>query len=173
MIRFPFAPHHWAARVDLDRGDASVFSHFLTCVIGEGLRKIKFMPSNPSGPRRGSRFCPALNDHISPLVCGQSRISMITCTPDCAFNLFASRNYQQFLPFDAAIIPKVHKFLGPYLGEKRSQKLADECRTHFDADSNLRHTLTYVLIHGLRIAFKETGRDGFSSMGWKNDEVIW
>src|SRR5436190_5572244 len=131
------------------------------------------MQSNPAAERKNSRFCPALNRHITPQECGQSRISSISCTSDCVFNPFASRNYEQFLPFDAAIIPKIHQFLGPYLGKERSQKLADKCQTALDPDSNLRHTLTYVLIYGLRIAVEEIGPDRLKSMGWKNDELVW
>src|SRR2546427_8015703 len=134
--------------------------------------KVTVMFRNPVGPGKNRRSCPALNADISTQLCGQSRISAIACTPDCAFNPFAIRNYEQFLQLEAAVIPKAHEFLGRYLGEAGSKKLAGECRTNLDAQSNGLHTLAYGLIHGLFMVLREIGTEGIKSMGWKNDEVI-
>ncbi|MBK9138766.1 MAG: hypothetical protein IPM17_08400 [Verrucomicrobia bacterium] len=74
------------------------------------------------GRGKNSRFCPALDQFISPADCGAQRGSKIVCRPACAFFPFGTQGYDLWLKLDGAWLAKAVKFLADRLGREELQR---------------------------------------------------
>ena len=53
--------------------------------------------------KKKSRFCPALNQDISSVKCGQNRHSQYNCPTSCTYSPFHPDNYDQFLDLESEV----------------------------------------------------------------------
>ena len=58
------------------------------------------------GKASRKRHCPAIDGPITPVECGERRVSVYACPESCRYNPFAPANYDQLLRVDDELQPK-------------------------------------------------------------------
>jgi hypothetical protein len=126
------------------------------------------------GKAAKKRFCPAIDNPITPVECGERRISMYSCPAHCPHNPFGPANYDQLLRLDAELQQKCFERLFHFAPDRDS---IERCLQEARRDRS-RHALTarvnwetYFRPHAEgRTLIQAWEHEGFS--GLKNDERV-
>jgi hypothetical protein len=117
--------------------------------------------------RNKQRHCPALDETITPAVCGSNRNSTIVCTADCPHNPFNPDNYfSSYQEIEGKVVERLSRMLYGELDFSQKKKISN-------AVSKREHFVTNALhvwhLHGERRT--ETWRNRGDFGDWKNDEL--